>query len=228
MSKSNYAGESLFYVQPYIGHYKWIIEYNGVMVFSSTTPEQITGSSKTIIVDLGSDYYSSFKRLGSITHTVTYNNNTGVITFTWNDPTNIVIRACLETTRLNGTRYTIESLNCGTGSTGSTYVTLQNPGNITYKYSAYINTNTAYSNHILSSGIIGKTVQTFGQLGVFLSIGILITLSIMFSFSASAVMIINVIGVIVISGLGIFALSTSFIIALAAVTIGLIAFIMRT
>ena len=106
MSKSSFSGESLFIVDSYDGHYKFSVDYQDTNRFLSTSSENFIPTAglveRIITINLGSAYFQSFRELPSIGRSLTYNNVTGALTFTWSDPSGIVTKGCLTLLILTG------------------------------------------------------------------------------------------------------------------------------
>lgn len=235
MATTSASGESYFVVDAYDGHYKFSVDYNGLTYFLSTSPDNfipIGGLvTRTITINLGSAYFQSFRELGDIARTLSYNNVTKGLSFTWNDPSGLVNQGCLYAEYLDGVHYTAVTPVCSSGSTGSVVLTL-NDTLKTYKYYAELKTSTTYSDYIVFSGFIDKIRSDLlnGQigLGAFLGAGLIMVLALMFSYSAIAVMIVTVVGVIGMSVLGIASLATVFITGLSTLILGIAAYLMRS
>lgn len=235
MAKTSASGESYFIVDAYDAHYKFSVEYQGLTYFLSSSPENFVPNnglvSRSITINLGSAYFESFRALGDFASTLTYNNITKGLSFTWNDPSGLVTQGCLYAEYLDGVDYTQVTPNCQAGSTGSVILVL-NDSLATYKYYAEVETSTTYSSYVLFSGFIDKLRDDIlnGQLGLgaLLGAGLVMVLALMFSYSAIAVMIVTAVGVIGMSVLGIATLTTVFITGFATLIIGIAAYLMRS
>jgi hypothetical protein len=226
MGKTSSAGQSIFWVQALEGYYKWSIEYQGTTEFLSTEPENINTDTRTFTINLGSDYYESYEAITSVTRVVSYNKASGALSFTWNDPSGIVTRACLDATFVNGTRWDTVGENCNTGSAGSVILMLDNE--TTYKYVATLTTSTQYSDYTQSGWLDKASLDyDFGQVGSLLSGGIIIGIAMIFSFSAVAVVIAVSFSLLVVTLLGIMKFSAVFVVSFTAVAIGLSLYLMR-
>jgi len=234
MSKTSSNGESYFVVDEYDGHYKFAVEYNGATEFLSTSPENFVSVgglvTRTITINLGSAYFESFRALTDVARTLTYNNATKGLSFTWNDPSGLVTRGCLYAEYLEGVHYTSVTPACLNNSVGSVVLTLNNSV-ASYKYYAELETSTTYSDYILFSGTIDKIVADLLNgnvgLGAFLGSGLIIVMALMFSFSAIAVLVITAVGVIGMGVLGIANLGTIFVTGFCTLILGIAAYLMR-
>lgn len=225
MSQTSYAGNAIFFVQATTGYYKWIIEYAGVTYFISSTPEQITTSTRNFVIDFGTNYYEPYTNLENVASTLTYNQTSNVLTLTYDDSTSNTAGACLSATFLNISRYSTIGPSCSAGSTGSVYLTLTN--DTTYQYSAIVN-DTGTGVQVLYTGYIEPTTSSiFGNLGIFLAIGLLITLSLLLSFSPTAVLIATAAGLVLIQLLGIMTFDQLFIVGFVGISLGIGVGLMR-
>lgn len=233
MAKTSYTGEALFYIDSYDGHYKFIVEYGEETVFSSTLPQNFQPTDglvlKTITVNLGQDYYETFRELPKVYRHITWNNNTGALTFSWNDPTGTVSQGCLYAENISGLQYESAGYSCANGSTGSVFVLLPNYRTSQTKYYAQVESAGDYSVFTILTGFIDKLpIYDFGQAGFFLGAGVTLGLALLFSFSAIAVIIITALGLIVMSILGLAPLSLTFIVGFATLGIGMAVYMMRS
>lgn len=235
MATTSVAGTAYFVVDAYDGHYKFAVEYQGETEFLSTSPENFIPSnglvSRTITINLGSAYFQSFRALTDVARTLTYNNDTKGLSFTWNDPSGLVNKGCLYAEYLNGVHYTAVTPVCQEAATGSVVLTLNNSAN-SFKYYAELETSTSYSDVVVFSGVIEEIrANLLGGnvgLGAFLAAGVMAVLALMFSFSAIAVMVITAVGVVVMSFLGFATIATAFITGFVTLIIGLAAYLMRS
>ena len=196
MAKTGFNGIAYMTAQEVEGHYKWIVEYQGVTRFMSTSPENLiadTGTgqiTRTITIDLGTAYYESFIALTDLSSAVTYNELTSTLSFIWNDASDIVARGCLRAQFVNNSRWVTAGLACANGATGSVLLTVANANTTTYKWNAYVETNTAYSDYNLHSGWLNPAaIYGFGGVAAFGAVFVLVGGAAIFSFSAVAVLI---------------------------------------
>lgn len=228
MTQTASDGTGLFFVQAIDGHYKWSISYLGTTYFLSTTSEQINSDTRNFVISLGSDFYSGWNTLPGLAWTGAYNEVTGALTFTWNDPESVVSGACLDARVLEGIRYVSIGATCAAGASGSAFLVLDNTTD--YKYSFSVNTTNTYTPYItVTTGSIEHPgTNVFGDMGVFLAIAILVVLVTLFSFSAIATLLVTAAGVIIISFLGIMTFTAAFITGLCVLVLGIALFLMRS
>lgn len=237
MAKTSYAGEAFFYADAYDAHYKFTVDYEGSNYFVSTSPENLVPTTtglitRTIIINLGDAYFQSFRNLENVGRTLTYNNATNALSFTWSDAGGLVTSGCLYASYLDGVHYTAVTPACANGSTGSVVLSL-NTSQRSYKYYAEVETSTTYSAYTLFSGTLDKIAKQLfsgrdSKFGAFIAGGVMIGLALMFSYSAIAVLIITSVSTIFMSILGIAPLQTTFITGFATIVIGMAAYLMRS
>lgn len=225
MSTTSGEGQSLFWVQPLQGYYKWSVDYQGSNKFLSATSQQIVSDTVFFSISLQDDFYQSFAALTGMTNILTYNTTSGVMEYSYSDPSGLTTQGCLNVRYVNGTNWD-ERESCVSGSSGSVILILNN--NTQYRYNAYIDTSTIYTQRVVLSGWTDQLSNfNFGLNGVFLSTSVLIGLSVIFSFSAIAVVITNGLGLILIYWLGFTTFQTGFIITFSAMAIGMGVFLLR-
>ncbi len=223
-------GTGVFYVQALDGHYKWSISYKGEVRYLSTTSEQINSDTRTFVIDLGANFYAGIDLLPALSFSTTYNTSSDTLSYIYSDPSNTVEGGCLRVTTLSSTDYVEFDNQCVDGSTGSVFITLLNPNTTTYFYTAGVNTSNLHTPYItVDTGSIEKqSLYDFGASGIFLAVGLLVVLVSIFSFSATAVILVTVLGVFAISLLGIMPVQYEFMLGLAALTVGISLFLMRS
>lgn len=233
MAATSYSGEALFIADAYDGHYKFVVEKNGVTYFTSATPDNFVPESsgfieRTITINLGEDYYESYRGLTNMNNRLMINETTGVMSYTWNDPGGYISSACLYVEYLDGVNYVIGNSSCGNGTTGSIVMQIPEWRNHTYHYWAIIETNTNYSEYLDFNGWIDKFGgYTFGQFGSFISGTVVIGMALLFSYSAIGVLVVTAVGLIAMSVLSIAPFTTTFIIGFAALILGFGVYLVR-
>lgn len=223
-----YTGQTAFYVQVAEGHYKWSVNYLGTNYFLSSTPETINEDSRTFIIDRGQQFYESITRVSGMSHNLVYNRETGGVSFTWSDPSGIVTQGCLTVKYLDGVDYAYYPPVCADGAIGSVVVTVDDPENTRYFASGTVATSTEFSDHVLSAIWLDPLFTSeYGVLGQFLGVGFIITVALIFSFSAVAVIIGTIGSALIITLLGLTPLMTNAFAALAAIGLGFAIYVMR-
>lgn len=237
MAETSYAGEAGFWVQATEGFYKWSVNYNGQNEFLSSSPENIYTDTRIFVLDLSPSYYQSYTILPNIARSITVNYVTNALTFTWSDPSALTNRGCIYAEKLTGVQWASAGFNCALGSSGSVVLT---PGNFSeerFKYWATIDTNTTYSSHVLLNGYteiaqnLWNSLSGVGtpatNLGQFLAIGVITGMALLFSFSATAVLVVTAIALIFTNFLGLLPFSLQFITGMVALALGFGLYLMR-
>lgn len=230
------SGEIYFNAQFYDGYYKWSVDYNGVNYFLSTSPESLvpndgeTMVTRVFTINLGDDYYDGFTGLSSVGTSCTYNSGNGGLSFTWSDPNGHTSQGCLNAEYLSGVHYATYANTCVQGSTGSIVVTLNNTNTTRYVYTAtLVIDGQSYQADSCTGWIEPSSGNHFGiEFGAFIAGGIIITLVMIFSYSAIAVLVISTIGIIFVSALGLMTFSTAFIGGLVVMVLGIGIYLMRS
>lgn len=231
MAKTSYAGVAFFNAQYYEGHYKWSVDYQGTNYFISETPEVLVPEegeitvTRTIVINLGTDYYSQYVDLTDTGYVCTYNATSGGLSFTWSDTSGLVTQGCLDAQVLNGVNYESIGVNCQSAATGGVVQTTNTSR--TYKYEAYLVVDGETTS--VCAGVLNQDPgYDFGDAGVFLAMGIIITLVLAFSYSAIGVLVITAAGIIIVNMLGLMTFTGSFISGFAVLVIGLAVYVMRS
>jgi hypothetical protein len=241
MSKTSSSGETYFNAQSIEGFYKWIVQYEGTTYFMSSVPENLIPDPSTNIVtrrftiNLGSDYFESFRKISSLSDSLTTSfnaiTNVSTLVYTWNDAENIVQQSCLKAEYIQGTKYVTQNNSCATGSAGSIYITLPDSLDVKYKYHVTVRSSTTYSSYIPYSGwldIDDGSDTVFGDYGYFISGTILIFIAFALSFSAISTTVGVGLAAAAMSFIGLAPFSTTFITGILAMIIGLAVFLYRS
>lgn len=206
VDENGYGG---VYLKPNTEPYILIVEKNNVIIFQSN-PRKIFTSTVQIQADLLTDVLTSHIKLrDSLTTNLSWNNDTKVVSYLWNDASGITLEGCLEiiaTTILNES--TVIS-SCTSSSSATITINLTNyiKNNTAYTAKGYVETNTTastYFSDIMPDFIKASTIyERFGNMGLFL--GYLFILTMFFlglpNFTASlgysvvSMIILNLIGV---------------------------------
>jgi hypothetical protein len=225
MATTKDDGTALMSAQLYDAFYRWIIEYDGVTRYITTTPESLypdtSGLAKKFFqIDINNNIYTTYNLIEGVTSSVTYNNATSTLTYTWSDSTGVVTAGCLIAEYANGSHYSRIS-NCGTGGSGSVLLTLPDTANKDYRWIARLNTTATYGPTFpdLTGAVERSLPFRFGVLGGFVYLALLTGGVFLFSFSAFAVIVYVAIMLIVsavlhFSGFALIPLGSSAVIAI--------------
>lgn len=217
-------GEGGMYLVPYDVPYIFIIEKNDEVIYTGSTTK-IFSSTISLRANTLSDVLSSFILIDDVTTSLTYNNNTQILSFFWNDPNNLIQTGCLQVKKkTNGVISTLGP-NC-TSSASATIQMNMTPhiaDNSDYTAIGTLETNTVYSlyPYILSDFIRhNKLYQATGKMGLFMAwflvtemffVGLTVSLTAALILPIITLIILNMlqisfIGGAMIAGLGIIAL----------------------
>ena len=183
MDKTNFNGIGVLSLQHHETNYRFIVEYQGETVYSSTATEgyKITDTTYTLIWTLlGDTTESFFGTTGLYTSLV---NTSDSFQFTVNDPTSLVDRFCLyawQYDALTSTGKTQICNSCLNSSSGtiSCNVSSYIPSGKELVAQGWIHTDTQYSSYwtdAISMITDLEAVATMGTLGVFLGLLFLLT-----------------------------------------------------
>ena len=171
MSMSDSYGEGLFYIQLYDPQYSYILERDGETLLVND-PAQQTNTEIEFRVRLKEDYLAGFEEIQNVPTWLTYNQNTGMVVFTWNDNQNIVETACLKiySVSLMRGKQTIYT-SCLSTQTGSISYNMSGEADGHYFVEVWLDTNTGHSwyNTKLTELILGGTMR-YGLTGVLLAL----------------------------------------------------------
>lgn len=234
MSQTSYAGQAYFNAQYYEGHYKWAVDYQNINYFTSTSPENFIPTTSGAIVqriftiNLQDDAYSSYTDLLSVGAACMYNSTSHALSFTWNNPSGTSITGCLEVTYLSGVRMVSYQENCQESSSGSVIITLNNTNTTRYQYAASLTIDdNNYPVPACSAWVENSTDSSLGGTAgtyvAFIAGIFILLLAIIFSYSATLMLLADVIGIILIAVSGMIGIEWVFVTGLSF-TVGLIAF----
>lgn len=233
MDLSNFNGVGTLFLQRYDGKYKFIVEYEGNTVYSSSALEgyRITEDAYTLKATTYGDTYQSFFRSAEMYTALNFSNITKMFYYTVNDPSGITDLICLYVDQLNPLSYNGTDRicsNCISASSGilacnvSSYI----PINRQMIAKGYIHTNTTYTDYwtdILARLPDDGSTSNLGTLGIFM--GLILVLTTGFAGMALVGMVGGIIGLlgglILSSATGLIVISIP--ILLGVVALGLVA-----
>lgn len=235
MAKTSYNGQA--YLRAEAGtnaHYKLAITYGGRTLLTSSPENYEIGDDgyirRTITFNTGASYYQSLTTLPGISHSLTYNNATGTLSFSWNDPSGIVTEGCIYAEYANVTRWTVIS-GCDSGPTGNALLVLPNPEDTTYRYYAKLETSTTYSEYTIYAGWIEKLNEFTGLTGSFgylLSFLIMAIMGIIGALiSAVAAIALALAALIFVTALGMFPVGWAAVAGMVTIMVGVGIYLMR-
>src|SRR3990167_11111159 len=149
VSKSNGQGSSLFHVLAFSAYYKFIVQdYDDVKLITSDPCEQILVTPITLFFLDEQNSLSTYQKVGSVQSSLTYNNISGVVSFTYSDTNGVVQTGCLKLLRKSSGGDDVVCEQCSSSSAATVYCTITDLNtSATYVAVPYVDTNTANSNY---------------------------------------------------------------------------------
>lgn len=95
MCETGFTGECILHLELYDTTYRFLVIYEGETKLSSSD-QKILSSDLIFRINLGSNPFTMYDELFSISGDVSYDNTTTLYTYTWNDNNNRVVTACLK------------------------------------------------------------------------------------------------------------------------------------
>lgn len=183
MEKTDPNGEIGIYLEPNDEPYQIVLDKDGETIFSGNE-QKIFSSSVILRVPLLSSYLKSSNIVYSSTtdFNISFNNNTGIISFFWNDPTGLIIDGCLKVLERRSSGETTIGPNCFSARTSTVTLNitphLQNDS--TYTAIAYIETNTTnsiWTVQTLQDFIrLNRPWEDFGLSGLYIALFLIISM----------------------------------------------------
>lgn len=173
---SNFQGQVFFNLELYNEYYQFIVEYPSGTVKKSTNGAYLTDTDVVIYINLAEDYFDKYFQIGSITYTLDFINASNNFEFYWNDADAEISRACLRVFKQNNLNGSVlYNETCTSSVTGTSYVGVANVNGTTYRGIAVVTIDGSdYSLDELWHSFYQDNV--FGNLGVFLSILLLLVI----------------------------------------------------
>lgn len=195
MSKSDSNGETGLYLEPNDIFYKFIVENSkGIVIFRGAA-QKIFSSTQLLKINILEDVLQSLGVVrDSLSTNLSWNNNTRIISYFFNEATGLVVEGCVEV--IGRTSFTESVIKSSCTKSSSATIELNLTGllrnNTQYLARGYVHTNTTSSKYFtdLIEFVLTKPYQKFGQLGLFLGylfIGTMFFLGLPFNFSVAVV-----------------------------------------
>lgn len=217
MARSDFNGEAVTNIIINDQFYRFIVtDGNLNALFDSTVEVKITSETPQIRVQLGKSTLAFVEGLAGLYATnITYAAPT--FSYTLVDTTGIVDTACLTITRLSasGNEQVNESCMSGTGT-----LTVSFNNTIQGTYIATATLNTTDNNQVVIdtlTQVISSAVATFGNLGVFLGMIIMMSILLLYPVSSSVSVVVGFGSLLVGAAFGLIAMSVGSILALIIV-----------
>lgn len=129
---TNFQGKTVFDILVDREFYKFIVEYEGAVVLT-TSPSYIYGTSITLIIDLitGSGFTPAITN-SRISGQISFINSSNTLVFTYNDASNTASQGCLYVYRLTSSGRTAYNQSCSTSPSGTVYAVVERLNNTAY------------------------------------------------------------------------------------------------
>lgn len=176
MTKTDTNGQGVLRVVPNVIYYKLLLSKNTTT--TTTSPTKFTANTNTYTLSSQENVLTSIAQFPSVSKSFTFNNATLAYTLTWSDTQNLVASGCMKVTKLPRRDEATTLFNqCQSGASGSLTYTVTDTNDTKYVASAYITTNTEFSNYGLGNieADFTGTVALFGIVGIILLLLVLIT-----------------------------------------------------
>jgi hypothetical protein len=192
MEKTDQNGETGMYLEPYDAFYSFLIEdSSGTVIYTSSIPQKIYSTPlyfrATTLTDVLEDYM--YYR-DNITTTISYNNDTGIVSYTWNDASGNVQTGCLEIKKISIISEETFNETCADSSSGTININVSNiDTNYTYTAQGYVKYNPDFLTDIIQIWETKKW-EDYGNLGLFISYIFIISmffLGLPFNFSIATI-----------------------------------------
>lgn len=210
MSKTDANGETAMNLVPNTVFYRFILEKDGVTLFSGSD-QQIFSSLVFFRVPILQDVLDSYSIMydGSLTTLpIDWNNNTNIVSFTWNDASGLTRQGCLQIERRNIFKSTMFGPTCVNSSAAT--VSINMTGNIdntsTFLATGYIVTNSTFSepSRQFLTKVFGSSYKVADKLGLYVAyimilsmffLGVTISFSVALVFAMISLVAVQMVGI---------------------------------
>lgn len=200
MAKTDTNGQAVLRVVPNIINYKLIIVKDQKTL--TTTPTKFTAGTNTYTLNTQESPLTSIAGISAVTQDLSYNAGSQTFVFTWSDDTNLVTAGCLKVVKFNSSVTTVMD-ECTSAATGSLIYTVTDNNQTRYQVTSTIQTSTTYSWYSDVLSIDYRTAyQTWGTVGLFLTLIVFLVFSFMGAGSTSATVLYGVGAIFLMSAFG--------------------------
>ena len=200
--------------------YKFIVADSNKTVFTSTN-SKVLGTQLFLTVTGGSDFLQTLEKIENLEYSFTYNNNSGVYTFTFSDSENIIREALLRVTKKSPGGDETLCENSVESSSGTLTCSINTSIESLYIAQAYIDTTTRNSLSlidIIETNLV-KDFERFGTIGLILQIFMINIMVGLGMWRPSAALIFGALTVITGSAMGLVGIGYSSVIAIIALIV---------
>lgn len=192
--------------------YAFILQQNGAIILQ-TLPTKITSSPQTFRITTGYDYFNNYDVIKGMSYSLTYDNSSSTFSFTYNEPTGAVNQGCLRLTQRSINGDLILNTTCVTSNAGTILLNITGvPGDNTYIADAYAFIGGESFTLNTSSTSANNTYKLFGTSGLFFSMLIIITLTMVGIWHPAIAIVMMIFGVITTNVIGLFYMNWTYII----------------
>ena len=209
MERTDLNGETAMYLEPNDVFYSFIGEKDGAVIFTGT-PQRIYSSNVYIRAPLQESEILGLSNIMLTTTTsLTYDNDTKLLSYTFNDATALVLEGCLKVIKRTSLTETTIGPTCVSSNSATIVINLtshlQNDTSYTAIGTVKTNTtNTVFPTDVLMDFIhVNTPWDRFGKAGLFVAyililtmffVGITVNFSIAMSYSILAMAVVQIIG----------------------------------
>jgi hypothetical protein len=204
MSKTNFEGQSVLYVEPYDVYYK--LEYddenNNLMKITDPSPFFLTETND--IINTETPVYTSWRSYDNVIYNLSFVNQSGTIyaRYIFSDTNNIVRAGCLRVDRIYNSDLINICYNCTNAAGGTLTCVINTTQTGQWKATGLIDTNTSGSWYsVLTEYYIKNNELSLGSGGVFYSLVLIGTVAFMGIASVSGSIVLLLIGLIGVAAL---------------------------
>ena len=226
MSKSDANGETSQYLVPNDVTYQFIIEKDDIILFSGGD-QRIFSSNVGFRIPISVSVLKSYNLISDgslVTQPLNWDNDTNIISFTWDDSSGITLKGCIEVRKRTAFQEILIGPNCTNSPSATITMNISSyiDNSSTFIAQGYIETNSTFSTigrQILTK-TFGDNFRLAGNTGLFMGymfIGSMFFLGASISFSIAIVF--SVISMIVLQTLGLTFLGWSLIITITVIGI---------
>lgn len=202
-------GQSGMYLVPNTVPYKFIVEKDGSVIFNSDARKIFTSIINIQANRLDDPLESHIKLRDGLTTNLTFNNDTKILSYFFNDASGIVTQGCVEVIREDILTETLIGPNCTSSSSATITLNLTSLiiNDTRYVARGYVDTNTQYST--LYTDILNDFVQVqnffenFGNFGLYVAYLFIVVMffaglpnfSVSVSYTILSMIVLNFIGI---------------------------------
>jgi hypothetical protein len=168
VGNTNFEGEVYLSLQKNTEYYKFIIEYNNEVIFTSN-PSYIYKDSLAFQVNTAGNILQNYDYFNKISSSISFDNTTNEFTFIFTDSTSQSHTYCLDIDKYNGLTTTTINTTCTTTTAGSITLSFTPVNESVYTATGYY-TEEGIDYELSKKTISFKTILDLGTDGLFLQL----------------------------------------------------------